>query len=97
MKKHFVLKLIPNRPSFAQDMTNEERMVMQKHVAYWTKLMSEGKVLVFGPVLDPAATYGLGIVEVDSEEDVKELIANDPAISINNYEYYSMLAITPNV
>lgn len=94
-KKFFVLKLNPSRPDFAQTMTDEERAVMQEHAMYWRKHMSRGKVLVFGPVLDPNAVYGLGIVSVDGEQEVKDFIAGDPADKINSYEYYPMLAVVP--
>ncbi|SDR95441.1 hypothetical protein SAMN05216490_0267 [Mucilaginibacter mallensis] len=53
-KRYFAVKLIPSRPSFAQDLTDDERAVMQQHSAYWRSMMAEEKVLVFGPVLDPA-------------------------------------------
>ena len=92
-KKHFALKLLPCRPTFAQDMTPEERAIMQQHVAYWRDLMDKGKVLVFGPVMDPKAVYGLGIIEAESEEEVKDFIANDPATKINTYEFYPMRAV----
>lgn len=52
-KIYYTLYLNPPRPTFMQDMTNEERDIMQKHIGYWNNLMSEGKVLAFGPVLDP--------------------------------------------
>jgi uncharacterized protein len=94
-KKYFVLHLLPARPGFAQTMTNEEREIMMKHIAYWTEIMSQGKVVAFGPVLDPKETYGLGIISADSEEEVKEFIANDPAAKINRYEYFPMKAIVP--
>jgi uncharacterized protein len=94
-KKFFALKLIPPRPTFAQDMTNEERSIMQEHVGYWMELMKQGKVIVFGPVLDPQSVYGLGIVAVDNEEEVKQMTNNDPAIKINRYEYYPMMAVVP--
>ena len=94
MKKHFMLKLNPCRPTFAQDMTSEERNIMQQHVVYWADFMKQGYVLAFGPVMDPKGTYGLGIIEAD-EEQVKTFIANDPASKINNYEYFEMRAITP--
>ena len=94
-KKFFALKLVPPRPTFAQDMTDEERSIMQEHIGFWMELMKQGKVVVFGPVLDPQAVYGLGIVAVDDEEEVKFMIANDPAIKINRYEYHPMMAITP--
>ena len=95
-KLHFTLYLNPPRPSFMQDMTDAERNIMQQHIGYWNSLMAQGKVLVFGPVLDPKGPYGLGIVEVDSEEEVKVMIANDPANGLNQYEYYAMRAVTPN-
>ena len=90
-----MLKLKPSRTSFAQDMTTEERGIMQQHVAYWSGLMAQGFVLAFGPVLDPNGVYGLGIVEVDSEDQVKQFIANDPASTINQYEVLPMLAVVP--
>jgi len=52
---------------------------------------------VFGPVMDPKAVYGLGIVEVDSEEQLQELMKNDPAASITSYAFYPMRAITPSM
>lgn len=94
-KKYYALYLIASRPDFAETMTNEERAIMMQHVGYWTGLMNKGRVIVFGPVFDPKETYGLGVVAVDSEEQLAELIKNDPAISINRYEYYPMRAIVP--
>jgi len=76
------------RPDFAQTMTAEERSIMQQHVGYWTDLMNKGKVVIFGPVIDPKQIYGLGIISVDSEQEVKDFIANDPAAKINKYEYF---------
>lgn len=94
-KKYFVLHLLPRRPDFAQTITAEERSIMMEHISYWTAKMNEGKVLVFGPVMDPAAVYGLGIVVVDDEEEVKDFIAQDPAATINRYEYFPMRAVVP--
>jgi hypothetical protein len=92
---HYFLKLNPCRPTFAQDMTAEERAIMVQHVAYWTDLMGKGHVVVFGPVMDPREVYGVGVVEVDAEEQLKDLINNDPATNINRYEYYPMRAVVP--
>ena len=94
-KKYFVLYLLPSRPDFAQTMTDEERAIMMKHVSYWTELMNQGKVVAFGPVLDPNEVYGLGIVSVQDEQEVNDLIANDPAAKINRYEYFPMKAVVP--
>lgn len=93
MKKTFVVKLIPPRKTFSQDMSVEERNIMIKHVEYWNGLKNKGIVLLFGPVLDPNGTYGLGIIEADNIEEVVEYIKYDPAIIINKFEYYEFLAV----
>jgi uncharacterized protein YciI len=92
---HYFLKLNPCRPTFSQDMTDEERAIMQQHIAYWADLMKKGVVVVFGPVFDPKGAYGMGVVEVENEEQLQELTSNDPATKINTYEHYAMRAITP--
>jgi uncharacterized protein len=93
--QYFVLYLLPSRPGFAQTMTEEERAIMMEHVAYWTELMNQGKVVAFGPVFDPNEIYGLGIISVNDEQEVKDFIASDPAAQINKYEYFPMKAIVP--
>jgi uncharacterized protein len=94
-KKYYVLHLLPSRPDFAQTMTEEERSIMGQHVAFWTEKMNQGKVLAFGPVLDPKSVYGLGIVAVDNEQELTSFIENDPAGKISKYEYFPMLAVVP--
>lgn len=93
-RKYFVLYLIPPRPDFVQSMSDEERGIMTQHVAYWKEWLDKGVALVFGPVFDPAATYGIGIVAVETEEQLRSIIKNDPATAINKYEYYPMRAVT---
>ena len=96
-KKYFVLKLNPTRHDFAQTMTVAEKEIMQQHIVYWKRYMDQGIMLIFGPVMDPEAVYGLGIVAVDDEQQVKELIDNDPASKINIYEYHPMMAMVPGM
>jgi uncharacterized protein YciI len=93
-KKHYFLKLKPPRASFMQDMTAEERTIMQNHVAYWTPFVQNGIVIVLGPVMDPKGGFGIAVVEVESEEQLNKLIANDPANGMNSYEVYPMRAVT---
>lgn len=78
MSAHFLVKLIPPRPSFALDMTDEEGCLMKLHGEYWADLAQKGVALIFGPVLDPAGSYGIGVVEVEKAEDLNDLTANDP-------------------
>ncbi len=91
--KYFLCKLIPPRPTFAQDMKDAEANLMQEHVAYWKGLMERGLVIVFGPVADPKGTYGIAILEVEDEVDVNALGMNDPTIRANvgfSFQVYPM-------
>ena len=78
-------------------MTDDERQVMQQHVVYWTGLMQKGTAIVFGPVLDPAGAYGVGVVAVENEEGLRSLIDNDPAKTICAYDFRSMRAVYPSL
>jgi uncharacterized protein YciI len=88
----FAYKLIPPRPSFALDMTAAEAAVMQEHAAYWQPRVEQGDVVVFGPVLDPAATWGLAVVLADDEAAVRALGETDPAVTsgLATYEVFPM-------
>ena len=92
---HYFLKLIASRPSFAMDMTEDERAIMNQHIGYWKAKMDAGKVVVFGPVMDPSGPYGMGVVAAETEDEVKEFTANDPAAAILRYEFYPMRAVLP--
>lgn len=98
-KKHFVLKTISHRPTFQQDMTEEERNIMKRHVVYWTDKAEKGIAIAFGPVFDPKGGYGLGILEVENEEQVYTLIDDDPAVKMGilKTEIYPMRAIVRKV
>ncbi len=42
-KQYFYLKLIPPRPTFAQDITDEERALMEEHGAYCEQQFDAGQ------------------------------------------------------
>jgi len=44
--RFFLCRLLPPRPTFAQDMTAEEAAVMTDHVAYWVNRLHEGTAIV---------------------------------------------------
>jgi hypothetical protein len=81
--KHFFFKLIPPRPTFAQDMTEREAQLMQEHAVYWRGLMEQGFVVAVGSVADPKGVYGIGVLELDDEAVPHALGANDPTIKAN--------------
>ncbi len=92
MKKTYFYKLIPPRKTFGTDMTGDERDIMLNHIEYWKEQMQKGKVVAFGPVLDPNGAFGAGIIQVDDESKTKTLAENDPAITfgLHKYEIYFM-------
>jgi uncharacterized protein len=91
---YYLCRLTPPRPSFAQDMTDDERAIMHDHVAYWRELLAAGRVVVFGPVADPAGAWGLSVIEADDEREVESMLAGDP-VSIRGGDgfQYQVLAM----
>ena len=91
--KYFFYKLIPPRPTFAQDLTEAEAKLMQEHAAYWKGLTDSSLAVAFGLILDPNGGYGVAIVELEDTADGNDLGINDPAIKANvgfRFEIYSM-------
>lgn len=76
----FVFRLLPPRSSFMFDMTEDERVAMEEHAAYWRDQMADGRVAAFGPVVDPAGPYGLGVVLVPGLAEAERLRDGDPAV-----------------
>jgi uncharacterized protein len=76
----YVLRLLPPRPTFATDMTDDERALMGEHAVYWAGLTEQGRVIAYGPVGDPAGHYGLAVVLADSLEEARALADADPAV-----------------
>src|SRR5689334_22644344 len=95
---HFLFKLIAPRPTFAMDMNEGEKRLMQQHAAFWNDLLTKGTALVYGPVLDPKGAYGLAIVEAGSDADAKAICEDDPTIKANlhTYELHPMHVFTGN-
>jgi len=89
----YLLRLNPPRPTFAQDMTGDERQMMGEHIGYWSGHMGDGRVVAFGPVADPAGGWGVAIVEADDEAGVRVLIDGDPVCLRGEgfgYEFFAM-------
>ncbi len=89
-KLHYIAYLKPCRPDFAQTLSESEYDIMSRHFQYWIPFMENGTMMIMGLVADPVSYYGMGILEVDSEEHLKTLLAGDPASQINTWEYAPM-------
>ena len=90
---YFLCRLNPPRPTFALDMTDPEQALMGEHGVYWTGLMDQGRVAVFGVVMDPAGVWGTTIVEADDEAAARALTDGDPAVNRDagfSYDVFAM-------
>jgi len=77
---YFVYKFVPRRPGFPATMTDTEAATMHEHVAYWQKVADRGTAVVFGPVADPAGSWGVAVVDADTQQDVDAIRAADPVV-----------------
>jgi hypothetical protein len=87
----FFCRLVPPRPTFALDMTEDERALMEAHGEYWKQSVERGDAIAFGLVGDPAGPYGIGIVELEDEGAVRRYTNTDPVIVANRGFRYEIL------
>jgi len=92
----YVLRLIAPRPNFAQTLTEDERAIMNSHAAHWRPYVERGDMVVFGPILTDADSYGLAVVETDDERALREFAAQDPVVRTGTaaFEFGRMAAGT---
>jgi len=91
----FFCKLVPPRPNFAADLSPAEADVMKQHALYWNDLITRGAVRMFalGLVMDPAAAFGIAVMDREDESAVRALTDHDPAITASigmRYEIHLM-------
>jgi uncharacterized protein YciI len=77
----FVFRLKAPRPTFALDMSDEEREIMGRHAAHWRPYIESGQMVIFGPVLDGTGSWGLGVVQSDDEDELRAFAARDPVVT----------------
>jgi uncharacterized protein YciI len=84
----FVLRLTAHRPTFALDMSDEEREIMGRHAAHWQPYLDSGQMVVFGPVLDDGGSFGLAVVEAADEEELRAFAAADPVVTTGTGQFH---------
>lgn len=75
------MRLKGPRPNFALDMSDEEREIMGRHAAHWQPFIESGQMVVFGPVLDDSGSWGLGVIEIEHEQELRSHAAADPVVT----------------
>lgn len=81
-QSHWVARLIPPRPTFDADMSEDERALTGRHAAYWTQVAAEpGRVVVYGPVHDASGAWGLVVFAADDGVHAQRILDADPAVA----------------
>jgi uncharacterized protein YciI len=78
--KTWLLRLIPPRPSFAQDITPAEGAIMDAHAKYLQGLFERGVCLFAGPVFDPRGVYGIAVLAAENEAAARAFASSDPCV-----------------
>lgn len=76
----YLLKLIPPRPTFPAEASTAEMEAMGRHADYIRHQIDLGIVFAAGPVMDPAGTWGVAIVEAEDDAALRKLCDDDPVI-----------------
>jgi uncharacterized protein YndB with AHSA1/START domain/uncharacterized protein YciI len=89
-KQQFFIRLIPPRDDWPESMTPSEQAAMSDHFDYLKKLTNDGRVLIAGPCIKP--TFGMIVLQTDSEDEAREIMQNDPSIlrKITTFEIQPM-------
>ncbi len=92
----YLTKWHPPRPDFVTTMTDVEKDLMQQHGDWLNSTMAAGPIVAHGPVMDPAAPYGVALWRLDADQDLSELLAQDPIIKagVGHYEHFKMLHVS---
>lgn len=77
----YLYTITPVRANFIEEMTPEEATIMQTHFHYLQNLLQEGVLILAGPCLD--SSFGIVILNAESEEAARQLMENDPAVANN--------------
>ena len=76
---HFFVIITPYRKDFVTNPKEEENKIMSDHFLYLKELMNKGKLFLAGPTLKLDYPFGVLIFEVDTEEEARILLENDPS------------------
>jgi uncharacterized protein YciI len=91
----FFCRLMPPRPTFPFDMTEEERADMGKHADYLRSLGEGGAMLMAGPVAEGQGAWGMAVFEAADEAELRTLTDADPVVRSGrgfSYEILPMLS-----
>jgi uncharacterized protein YciI len=68
-------------------MSESERALMMEHGAYVRKFFDAGSVLIYGPVMDAAGSFGMAVLEMEDMAEAERFAQGDPSVKagVNRY------------
>ncbi len=83
MMSQYLYQLRPTRPAMLSDgPTQQEQGVVEAHFAYLQGLLDKRVVLMAGRTLtEDESTFGIVVLEAQSERCARALMLDDPAVS----------------
>ena len=91
-KHHYFFKLIPPRPTFPFDITEDEKRLMEDHARYFDEHFAAGRLLLYGPVMAASGAFGMAVLEVESEDEARRFGEGDPSVKggLNRFQISPM-------
>jgi uncharacterized protein YciI len=74
------LRFLKRGPGWTPERTPESERLQAAHLAYFSRLHQEGKLIINGPLLDDADVVGVGIFRSGSLHEAQALSDGDPAV-----------------
>ncbi len=84
--KPYFFVLLKKGPNRDQDSATATR-IQKEHMENINRLAASGKLNIAGPFLDDGELRGIFIFDSNSEEDVKRMVENDPAVKAGRLTY----------
>jgi uncharacterized protein YciI len=84
--KPYFFVILKKGPTRDQDSVTAAK-IQKKHLENINKLAASGKLIVAGPFLDDGDMRGIFIFDSGSEEEVRKMVENDPAVKAGRLSY----------
>lgn len=77
---HFACLIRPVRPGFIEQSTPEEDRIMGDHFQYLKAATEAGTVLMAGPCIAGADSFGIIVLQAESEDAARRFMEHDPSV-----------------
>lgn len=80
-KQQFFIRLVPVNLEVLLKPDAEQAKIMKAHAKHMVDNTKAGKILIAGPSVNGDRTFGVVIVEVETEAEAKAMLESDPAVA----------------